>query len=420
MDLESMVRNCILRSVIACVLAITSLYLVTPLRAEDTSAQDGNVLPADPLSGRIVFSEKGCIRCHAIWAQGGNLGPDLARSGVRLSVLQLAGVLWNHSPAMVEKMRERRIERPVLNTHEMAELASFLYFLDYLDLPGEPEAGAAKFAQKGCIKCHTLGGKGGGVGPALDKYKRFASPLFMIRAMWSHGPAMSGTMAAMHVQRPRFEGRDLADIAAYIQQASSDTAVSRVYMVPGSPDKGEKVFAEKGCIKCHAVRGAGGHVGPDLGELELHQGITEIAGRMWNHGPRMWGKMQAMNIAIPQFSDREVSDLLAYLYFLRYYDPPGDAVRGQRIFMEKGCVVCHYAPAGGKSVGPDLSRSHAISSPVELCSAMWNHAPKMEALIRERGLRWPQFRDDDVRDLVAYLRSAAKARPEGVAAAQSP
>src|SRR5208282_6545684 len=126
--------------------------------------------------GRTVFSEKGCIRCHAIWAQGGNLGPDLARSGVRLSVLQLAGVLWNHSPAMVEKMRERRIERPMLTTREMAELASFLYFLDYLDLPGEPEAGEAKFTQKGCVKCHTLGGKGGGVGPALDKYKRFASP----------------------------------------------------------------------------------------------------------------------------------------------------------------------------------------------------------------------------------------------------
>jgi cytochrome c1 len=33
--------------------------------------------------------------------------------------------------------------------------------------------------------------------------------------------------------------------------------------------------------------------------------------------------------------------------------------------------------------------------------------PKMEAMIRERGLPWPQFRDNEVRALVAYLRSAA-------------
>jgi mono/diheme cytochrome c family protein len=179
-------------------------------------------------------------------------------------------------------------------------------------------------------------------------------------------------------------------------------------MEPGSPARGEKVFVEKGCIRCHAVRGKGGHIGPDLGKVELHQAITEIAGRMWNHAPGMWEKMRQMNIPIPRFSDTEISDVMAYLYFLQYYDSSGDAVKGQRIFMEKGCVLCHYAPPGAKPLGPDLTRSHAISSPVELCSAMWNHAPAMEALFHERGLPWPQFADNEVRDLVTYLRSAGK------------
>jgi len=400
-------RNFILRSAIAGLVATTVLYLATPLRAQDANAQAAGILPTDPLAGRAVFSEKGCIKCHAIWGQGGDLGPDMARAGVRLSMLQLAGVLWDHTPAMIEKMRERRIERPALSTQEMADLAAFLYFLNYLDLPGDPEAGEAVFAKQGCVKCHSIGGTGGHVGPSLDKYKKFASPLFMIRAMWSHGPAMASKMAGLGITRPRFQGHDLADVAAYLRQASSEADVNKVYLVPGSPARGQKTFADKGCVKCHAIHGEGGHAGPDLGQLELHQGITEIAGLMWNHAPQMWSRMEAMKIAIPQFSDREISDLLAYLYFLRYYDPPGDAVKGQRIFMEKGCVLCHYAPIGGKPTGPDLSHSHAISSPVELCSAMWNHAPKMEAMIRERGLPWPQFRDDEVRDLVAYLRSAA-------------
>jgi hypothetical protein len=42
---------------------------------------------------------------------------------------------------------------------------------------------------------------------------------------------------------------------------------------------------------------------------------------------------------------------------------------------------------------------------------MWNHAPAMEAQIRERGLPWPRFRDGDVRDLVEYLRSLRSTQP---------
>lgn len=399
-----------LRSIHTLVLALALIFgMIFPANSRAQDAGDGQgAIPSDPLAGRIVFSDKGCIKCHSVWSQGGTLGPDLARSKAGLSVLQLAGVLWNHSPAMIEKMRERRIVRPTLNTQEMSNLAAFLYFLDYFDAPGNADKGQAVFIEKGCVKCHTVGGMGGHIGPALDKYKKYASPLFMTRAMWSHGSAMAGKMAAQNIPRPHFEGRDLADIFAFIQRASSDSGGEKIYMEPGSPARGEKVFAEKGCIRCHAVRGKGGHIGPDLGKVELHQSITEIAGRMWNHAPGMWEKMREMNIPVPRFSDTEISDVMAYLYFLQYYDPPGDAVKGQHIFMEKGCVLCHYAPPGAKSLGPDLTRSHAISSPVELCSAMWNHAPAMEALFHERGLPWPQFEDNEMRDLVTYLRSAGK------------
>jgi hypothetical protein len=44
---------------------------------------------------------------------------------------------------------------------------------------------------------------------------------------------------------------------------------------------------------------------------------------------------------------------------------------------------------------------------MELSSAMWNHAPVMETQFRERGLPWPRFSGDEVRDLVAYLLSAS-------------
>ncbi len=365
-----------------------------------------DALPDDPLAGRRTFLEKACDNCHAIWGEGGTLGPDLGKTGAWHSVMQLAGVLWNHSPEMIEKMRERRIPRPTISPSEMANLASFLYFLDYFDPPGNPAKGEDLFSEKQCTQCHSIGGRGGKLGPSLDAYKSFASPLFLARAMWSHGPRMVRQMGERNVPRPTFAGQDLADIFAYIQKASTGKTEPKRFMVPGSPVRGGKVFADKNCVRCHAIRGAGGHIGPDLGGKDVHRSVTEIAGLMWNHGSKMWEKMEELKISLPAFSDQEVSDLIAYLFFLQYFDPAGDAVKGQSVFVEKGCILCHYAPRGAeKLLAPDLTQSSAIASPLALASAMWNHAPAMEAQFRERGLPWPRFQGDDVRDLVEYLRS---------------
>jgi hypothetical protein len=39
---------------------------------------------------------------------------------------------------------------------------------------------------------------------------------------------------------------------------------------------------------------------------------------------------------------------------------------------------------------------------------MWNHAPTMEKLVQEKGLQWPKFEGDEMRDLVEYIRSFAR------------
>jgi cytochrome c2 len=386
-----------------------ALFLVPAKSLCSQAGQDGGeLLPSDPLEGRQVFLKKGCDGCHAIWGEGETLGPDLGTRGVWHSVMQLAGALWNHSPQMIEKMRERHISRPTISPDEMGSLAAFLYFLNFFDPPGDAAKGEKLFSENGCGSCHTVGRNGGGVGPTLDGYKRFASPLFLAQAMWSHGPAMAQRMQEMNIPRPAFVGGDLGDIFAYIQKASAEKSAPKVYMVPGSPARGRQVFADKGCVRCHAVRGAGGQIGPDLGRTALHRSVTEVAGRMWNHQPVMWAKIQALGLQLPQFSDQEISDLISYLFFLQYFDPPGDAVKGQAVYIDKGCVLCHYAPRGAdKPLAPDLSRSPAIASPLNLAAAMWNHAQAMEAQIRERGLPWPQFQGNEVRDLIAYLRAKA-------------
>lgn len=146
-------------------------------------------------------------------------------------------------------------------------------------------------------------------------------------------------------------------------------------------------------------------MGPDLGAIKLNKNVAEIAGHLWNHSVKMWAKMQELSIEVPKFEENEMSDLLAYLYFIRYVDPPGNPQTGEAVFHKKGCISCH--PLGGKSrgIGPNLSQSEKITSPVDIATTMWNHAPVMEELMKAGGQEWPRFEGDEMRDLVEYLKS---------------
>ncbi len=62
----------------------------------------------------------------------------------------------------------------------------------------------------------------------------------------------------------------------------------------GSPREGAVLFQKKGCVHCHAVKGLGGTLGPDLGSAGASRSPhDQLVVAMWNHAPRMWARMQA-------------------------------------------------------------------------------------------------------------------------------
>jgi cytochrome c551/c552 len=123
------------------------------------------LLPGNPLEGSRLFTGKGCLRCHAIQGVGGTTGPDLGRRALTRPLLEIAGVMWNHSPGMEHLFQERRIARPRFESEEMASLLAFLYYLGSLDPPGDAAAGARLFRQKGCETCHSLAARAAGWAP---------------------------------------------------------------------------------------------------------------------------------------------------------------------------------------------------------------------------------------------------------------
>src|SRR5207244_2681602 len=57
---------------------------------------------------------------------------------------------------------------------------------------------------------------------------------------------------------------------------------------------------------------------------------------------------------------------------------PGSSVRGADIFQSKGCVDCHKSGGVGGNIAPDLTQPNKnIHTPMQLASALWNHAPRM-------------------------------------------
>lgn len=179
------------------------------------------------------------------------------------------------------------------------------------------------------------------------------------------------------------------------------------------PLAGSRAFGVKGCGSCHAVGGVGGTVAPDLGRIPRPRSFYDLAAAMWNHLPQMAERMRQRAVPRPHLNAREAGDLIAFLFTVNYFDPPGDPAAGRRLFAGKQCVVCHQVGGIGGVVGPNLDFIGQYGSPILVAAAMWNHGPAMTEAMRSRRIERPTFRESELLDLIAYLKSASPAPVEG-------
>ncbi|MFQ5512385.1 MAG: c-type cytochrome [Candidatus Krumholzibacteriia bacterium] len=372
--------------------------------------RDSEWLPSEPLKGRIVFEEKYCTTCHSIAGTGGDIGPDLAESYFDGGFLDLASIFWGHIPDMVVEYKRANLAWPQFTEEEVAHLISYLYYLRYLGTPGSVARGQEYLQSKGCFRCHSVGGDNGGHrGPGLDRLKKYASPIYVVQAIWNHGPKMQKMMAEMGIARPSFTGQEISDISAYIRAVSDWTMREKIYLSPGNPNDGKVVFARKRCDGCHSVHGVGGGAGPAMDDVDLSMSATDIAAIMWNHGAEMLSTMQEERIAWPTFSGKEMADLIAYLYFIKFIDPKGDAAHGRQLFGDRQCVSCHAIKGIGGEVGPDLTKRLSMRrSGIAVLTTMINHAAKMSEKVLSQGKKWPVLTGQEMRDIFAYLAASTE------------
>ncbi len=182
--------------------------------------------------------------------------------------------------------------------------------------------------------------------------------------------------------------------------------------LPEDPARGGGLFISKGCVNCHAIKGEGGKIGPDLGKIDLGDTQLDLAAKIWNHTPSMIIEMERATMIKPTLTGQEFAEVSAYLYFLKFFDEPGNPARGKSVFAEKGCHLCHPHSGKGKEGTPGLQEFPKNISSVFLTQAIWNHSLDMIARMVEIGMRWPKFWGTEMMDLLEYIKTNAKGADE--------
>jgi cytochrome c551/c552 len=348
-------------------------------------------IPGSTRRGAVVMRDKLCLDCHRFEGAGAGTAPDLSRHpGVVYTQAQIAGLMWNHAPMMWKAMESKRTTPEPLRVQEVNDLFAYLYAARYFEPPGDAARGKAVFAAKRCTECHDpVAAK---VGPPVSKWPEVGDPVAWIREMWNHAGKMSEQMQQKKIPWPALTAQELADLLVYFKNLPEARSAFATY-APADPQIGGTLFEQKGCTGCHVIRREEkGFVTLPVAGRPVSS-LTGVAAALWNHAPDMQRRAREKSAAVPgQFSASEMNHLIAYLFWSGFFDTPGDARRGQRLFAAKQCSSCHKdLPLAGKA------------SPAALTAAVWTHGPKMLAEHEKQGRRWPQFSGSEMPDLIAFL-----------------
>ncbi|HYI92817.1 MAG TPA: cytochrome c [Bryobacteraceae bacterium] len=250
--------------------------------------------PGDAARGKRAFAARRCADCHGISDAKIAAAPPVSRWQSLQNPVALAESMWNHSGPMREEMARQNIPWQRLSAQELADI--LVYLRNLKEMRGRParfqtvrnESGEALFESKGCVSCH----KG-----ELDLKDRLRGRTLtdIAVAMWNHSPQMAG-------QAKTFEPGEMSQLLSYIW-------AEQYFEDRGNPQAGRKVFTGKSCTTCHSSSGGA----PDLsGKMGQFSSVSMVAS-LWRHGPSMFEKTKQMGIPWPRLTEKQMSDLIAYL-----------------------------------------------------------------------------------------------------------
>lgn len=157
----------------------TSWLLALQITVAPDPAARPEVTAQEIARGRTLF-EAQCAYCHGADGDGGR-GANLARPALR------------HAPT--DEALFRVVNRGIpgtgmpgnsMSARETWQVVAFVRGLGRVSrepLPGDAARGARVYDAVGCAACHTIGGRGGPIGPDLTDIGARSSPAFLRRSI---------------------------------------------------------------------------------------------------------------------------------------------------------------------------------------------------------------------------------------------
>ena len=268
--------------------------------------------PGDPEAGRKVFDSKGCSHCHAVRGTGAGAAPDLAKVAAVGDRPAWMHAMWNHAQKMVEPVKQEIGAWPQFTGAEMNDLVAYASGVSTTQkqadsaLSGSAGHGWEVFQAK-CIQCHSVRGKGGGIGPELGPDHELPRTSAQFAAvLWNHAPAMLQHAREANLAAPTLQGDEITDVLRFL-------ASLRYFEPTGSPFLGERVFAERGCARCHGANAEGTRNAPKLRTGQDAFTLVSFATALWRHGPAMNTRAEKLGIPWPSLEPADVGELISFL-----------------------------------------------------------------------------------------------------------
>lgn len=176
---RSAARNFFLVGTGLCSVAFIALG-VDSFRRIPAQTHTADVTPA-VARGKDLWDSNNCMGCHSLFGEGAYYAPELTRVHSRRGDDFIRSMLRDPE-AMYPG--QRRMVRYDLSDHEIEDLVAFFTWTDGVDLngfppaptismPGSPATPSVQSSRphtfdQVCTACHSVDGRGGTIGPALD------------------------------------------------------------------------------------------------------------------------------------------------------------------------------------------------------------------------------------------------------------
>lgn len=188
--------------------------------------------------GKELWESSNCMGCHTLFGEGAYYAPELTRVYERRGPEFIRAML--RDPAAMYP-GQRRMQQYDFDDQEIEDLVAFFEWIGETDLNGfppapvlastaAPSAGSTQPVAQGgrphvfnqmCVACHSLEGRGGNVGPALDGVGDRFDEEYLGR--WIRNPAAVRPGTAMP-QLP-LSDEQIDELATYLSNLRAEQAL---------------------------------------------------------------------------------------------------------------------------------------------------------------------------------------------------